>query len=144
MRTFHEVASLARGVGATLGLDAEALDELTRAPEMHDTGGAPFEDEPVDDPGRAGLWPPGALVVRAVFRVRFAVLRVALPLSRSGLAVGFLVRAVGLAGGPIGFVGRAVGLLRGPISLFGGAVGLVGRFVLVRGGHRARLPLRVP
>lgn len=45
------VARLARAVGVGLGLDASALDEITRAAEMHDIGKVAIPDSVLDKPG---------------------------------------------------------------------------------------------
>ncbi len=45
------VARLARSIGVELGLDASALDELTRAAEMHDIGKVAIPDSVLNKPG---------------------------------------------------------------------------------------------
>ncbi len=47
----HGVAELAEGVGVTLGLEGEALDNLRRAAELHDVGKMAIPDEILDKPG---------------------------------------------------------------------------------------------
>lgn len=50
-RHVRAVARLARSVGVAIGLDATALDELTRAAEMHDIGKVAIPDSLLDKPG---------------------------------------------------------------------------------------------
>jgi len=54
----HGVAALAAAVGRRLALDAEQLDELTRAAELHDVGKIAIPDEILHKPGAldAGEW----------------------------------------------------------------------------------------
>jgi two-component system cell cycle response regulator len=50
-RHMHDVAALARMVGTRLGLDAEDLDVVVRAAELHDIGKVAIPDEILHKPG---------------------------------------------------------------------------------------------
>jgi response regulator RpfG family c-di-GMP phosphodiesterase len=50
-RHMHDVASLARAVGRRMGLDAEDLDVVVRAAELHDIGKVAIPDAILHKPG---------------------------------------------------------------------------------------------
>jgi diguanylate cyclase (GGDEF)-like protein len=50
-RHMHDVASLARAVGRRMGLDAEDLDVVVRAAELHDVGKVAIPDAILQKPG---------------------------------------------------------------------------------------------
>jgi diguanylate cyclase (GGDEF)-like protein len=50
-RHMHDVASLARAVGRRMGLDAEDLDVVVRAAELHDVGKVAIPDSILQKPG---------------------------------------------------------------------------------------------
>ena len=49
--TSHDVAELAAAVGRELGIDAEELDEVARAAELHDVGKVAIPDAILHKPG---------------------------------------------------------------------------------------------
>ena len=66
-RHMHDVAELARAVGTRLGLDAEDLDVVVRAAELHDIGkvAVPDSDPAQARPARRGRLEPSSASTRS-------------------------------------------------------------------------------